>query len=550
MGTCTSNNKHPIQSHQNSFNKDIIESKSLEKEKNENNESQISTHRKNDNILSGFNKGIDRNIFKKDDESPQNVVNFNFELVGKGVGNPLENYSMEKPLFESSAGAIWLTKHKLTQTLRTMKIINKENNNEENEKKILSQINTIKTIDHPNIVKVFEFYNEKDRLYIIQEHGEGGELLDYIIENSPIDELSSAYIIYQILCAVYYGHNRNIFHLDLKPENVIIDYMSQGLVHVKVMDFGSNIVQNQITKNKASMPMSSVYFSPPEAFDGTYSSYSDLWSIGVMLYLLLSARVPFMGDKESEVKFKIIRGTFDLRDYPWNKTTKEAKDLIRRLIVKKPEDRITLKQAIDHPWFKKLGLKEKINYVEKDILLKQITNLTEYNFKQTLQDAVLSFLIHNSLHLPQMRDSCKMFNMIDTGNDGVITIDELTVGIMEILQFSSEESLQLAEDIMKNVDNKQKGYIEFEEFVKACVDKERLLGEDILRYAFNYFDKDKSGDITVEELKQAFFGERNSDKEDYLLIEKMMKEVDEDGNGEIDFSEFVKIMRSIINKDD
>lgn len=500
------------------------------------------------NILKGFPHGFSRIIFSKDNENQTATPNFSFDLVGKGVGNPLENYSIEHPLFESSAGAIWLAKHKLTQTLRTMKIINKEVSNDESESKILKQINVLKKIDHPNIVKVFEFYNEPTKLYIIQENGSGGELIDYIVENSPLDELSSAYIIYQVISAIYYGHSRRIFHLDLKPDNIIIDYASHGLVHIKVMDFGcSDIVEKQIKKTStgSNMPLSSVYFASPEALESNWNDKSDLWSIGVILYLLLSARVPFMGEKEFEIKEKIMQGTFDLREYPWNKISKEAKDLIRKLIVKKPEERIKLKAALEHSWFAKLNLREKAFHVPLETLEKQIINLRNYNHKKTLQDAVLSFLIHNSLHLPQMRDSCKMFSLFDLNNDGVIDKEEIEISIKNILQ--CENANEIAEDIMQNVDKKEYSWFEFEEFVKACVDKEKLLGEDILRYAFNYFDKDKSGDITVEELKQAFFGERSSSKEDYELIERMMKEVDEDGNGEIDFSEFVKIMRKIID---
>lgn len=291
------------------------------------------------------------------------------------------------------------------------------------------------------------------------------------------------------------------------------------------------------------MPMSSIYFASPEALEGRFSSNSDLWSIGVMLYLLLSERVPFMGEKEDEVKEKIHRGSFDLRDYPWNKISKEGKDLIKKLIVNNPDNRIKLRDALDHVWFKKLNLKERALYIEKDVLLKQINNLRGYSQHISLQDAVLSFLIHNSLHLPQMRDSCKMFDLFDANNDGVITVDDMEYGINKV--FNTDKSREMAEEIIDNIG--KGGCIEFEQFIKACVDKERLLGEDILRYAFNYFDKDKSGDITVEELKQAFFGDRGNSKEDYELIEKMMKEVDEDGNGEIDFNEFVKIMQSILD---
>lgn len=521
----------------------------------------LNSNNKASDILSGFKEGFKKYMFKENKEDSDKVSKqINFELAGKGIGNPLENYLIERPLYESSVGAIWLAKHKLTQTLRTMKIHSKDILNNYNEKALLQNLDVLRKMDHPNIVKIFEFYNETDKLYIIQEYGQGGDLLEYVVENSPIDEFSAAYIVHQILYAIYFGHLSNIFHLDLKPENIIIDYIANGLVHIKIMDFNcTEVKNNQILKKNNYMPMSSIYFAPPEAFNSVYNSYSDLWSIGVILYLLLSGKAPFMGEKENEVKEKINRGSYDIKNYPWNKISKEAKDLVNKLLVKNPDDRIKLKDALDHVWFKKLNLIEKTNYIERSVLLKQICNLKNYNYKKTLHDAVLTFLIHNSLHLPQMRDSCKMFNLFDYNKDGVVSIEDLNKAIENYIYnqdygeyYEEFENCEfLADEILSNVDKNQRGYIEFEEFVKACVDKERLLADDILRYAFSYFDKDKSGDITVGELMMAFFGDKNdnnnNNKESADLIERMMREVDEDGNGEIDFLEFTKIMRSIIS---
>ena len=510
------------------------------------------------NILNGFPLGIKAftlgNNIKDNDIDNHNEINreiksITFDIVGRSIGDPLEAYSVERPLFESNTGSIWLAKHKLTQTLRTMKIINKKIVNEDSEMMILHQINVLKKIDHPNIVKIFEFYNEKDKLYIVQEHGQGGQLMAYIIDNSPLDEFNSAYIVFQILCAIYYGHNSNIFHLDLKPDNIIIDYISNnGLVHIKIMDFGSTqIVEKEITKKSENIPLSSLYFTSPEGLDSQFSNKSDLWSVGIILYLLLSARVPFMGDQEDIIKEDIQSGVYDIREYPWDKISKEAKDLIKKLLDLDPESRITPKGALSHCWFEKLKLKENTILIDDNVIQLQLENLQNYGYKMSLQDAVLSFLVHNSLHLVQMRDSCQMFYLFDINNDGVITHDEIYDTLIKVIKLNEEESNKLAEEIMDRVDIKKVGYIEFEQFIKASVDKDKLLGEDILRYAFHYFDKDKSGNITAEELKLAFFGDRGSSKDDQEMIENMMKEVDEDGNGEIDFNEFVKIMRSLLN---
>lgn len=520
---------------------------SLTKDKNIRNEINLSTDsiKKIKDLLNGIPDNFkESNTGKIDEKSEEkkNKEGIKFELVRESNGDPLAVYSIERPLFESNTGVMWLAKHKLTQMLRTMKIINKRVVNE-NSDLILRQVNVLKGIDHPNIVKIFEFFNTKDKLYIIQEHGQGGQLMDYIIDNTPLDEFTSAYIIYQILYAMNYCHGYNTFHLDLKPDNILIDYISNGLVHIKIMDFGSSqIIEKEITKNTDDLPLSSLYFTAPEGLTNQYSNKSDLWSVGVILYLLLSGRVPFMGEREKEVIEKIDDGAFELRDYPWNKISIEAKDLIKKLLDIDMESRINANTALSHNWFMTMNIREKTLILDKEIVIEQIENMKNYAYKMSLQDAVLSFLVHNSLHIPQIRDSCTMFSLFDINNDGVVSHDELTEGIRTTLDINEDEAKELSDDIIEKVDINKVGYIEYEQFIKASIDKEKLLEEDILKYAFNYFDIDKSGIITIEELKLAFTNKGNQE-----YIEDMINEIDDDGNGEIDFSKFTKMMRSIIH---
>mmetsp|Transcript_6332 Transcript_6332/g.6586 ORF Transcript_6332/g.6586 Transcript_6332/m.6586 type:complete len:535 (+) Transcript_6332:39-1643(+) len=466
-------------------------------------------------------------------------------LIQLSTGTPLDNYISDKKLGEGSYGAVFRVKHKDIGVYRAMKkIFSSSNKDPEKEKDILNEIEMLKSLDHPNIVKVFEFYNTKEGYYIITEYCKGGELFDKILETAPIAEDAAAYMMYQILSAVFYCHNLNIIHRDLKPENILIENEEKetGYLNIKVIDFGTAKI---FDKNKSEKKViGSAYYIAPEVLNSKYNEKCDIWSCGVIMYILLSGKPPFGGD-DDEILDKIKRGKYDLRGDPWQRISAEAKDLIKHMLDMNTLSRISAQKALSHKWFKKFKMRERFTSIGAEKLKQSVENIKQFKSENKLQQAALAFLVHNSLHLPEVKDIVKVFKNIDQNGDGRITKEEMTIALGKIYNVADAEDE--VNEIFTNVDNDNNGFLEYEEYIRASIDKTTLLTDNILRYTFKFFDKDGSGEITADEISKVLF-QGNDKSVSEKLTKDLLKQIDKDENASIDFEEFKGMMIKLLNK--
>lgn len=458
-------------------------------------------------------------------------------IVNKTEGSPAEHYVIEKKLGEGSYGEVYKVRQKSINVVRAMKkIIRKDKSKDkENEKEVENEINLLKQIDHPNVVKIFEFYQTKQAYFIITEFCNGGELFDKIISNGPFTEVYSAYIMYQVLSAVLYCHNMNILHRDLKPENILIDQVEKdGFLNIKVIDFGTAKIFDKDRAEKK--VIGSAYYIAPEVLEKNYNNMCDLWSCGVILYILLTGKPPF-GGSDDEIQQRIKIGKYDESDL--SKCTKESRNLIRKLLELNPKKRITASDALNHEFFKVYKIKEMFNNISDEKIIKALNNLKKFEYEGKIQEAAFAFLVHNSLHLEEVKDIYKVFKRINKAGNGKINKKELKSALKEYLNSANPD--KETNKIFDVVDNDNNEYIEYEEFIRACIEKEHLLGEKILKYTFDFFDKDGSGDITLEEMK-AIFGD--TIKED--MLKRMIEKIDLDNNNSINLDEFKQMMSNIL----
>jgi len=468
----------------------------------------------------------------------------------KNEGNPESNYIKGAKLGEGAFGEVWSVKHKLTSAPRAMKILKKtlkEPKEIQDSVDILNEINLLKKIDHPNIVKIYEFYNLPDRFCLLTELCSEGELFQEIDKNDgPFKESDVAFIMFQLFSAVFYCHNLNIIHRDLKPENILIEKREKnGLLRVKIIDFGTaKICEKGRVEKKI---IGSSYYIAPEVLAKNYNQKCDLWSCGVIMFILLSGRAPFSGETDEEIINKIKIGTYDLKRSPWNTISKEAISLIQGLLQKDPNQRLTAEEALNSPWFKNLKTKEKLN--ELKVMkneAKFIQNLKSYHPAKLLQVATLAYLVHNFNQLEEVQEASKLFNKFDLNGDGKISKDELSKGIKSTIQISNEKLEEDVNNIFKALDTDNSGFIDFEEFVRAAIDKEKLLNEQTLKFAFQFFDKDGNGDITRDSIKNVFFPNINKNDVRESRLQSIIKDVDTNGDGKISFQEFSSVMRNIL----
>ena len=468
-------------------------------------------------------------------------------IVSQSKADPGLDYKKLNFLGEGSFAAVYRVQNRITDAVRAMKVINKSSTcSAEDDKEIFNEINILRTMDHPNILKIFEFYSNRESYSIVTELCSGGELFQEIVDKGPFTETYSAYVMYQIFSAINYCHKMNIIHRDLKPENIlIVDRDKNNYPRIKICDFGtSKMVEKGAVQKKL---VGSSYYIAPEVLKKRYNEKCDIWSCGVILYILLSARPPFGGDSDSEIMERVALGKYDIESKPFNKISKSAIDLIQKLLLMDVNKRISAEDALNHPWFKENKAKELYNQIKDENTLKKlINNLKNYKSDSVIQETALAYLVHN---FPQMKDvvnACKLFNQIDTSGDGKITQAELLKGLQKKIKSDTLE--EDVAKIYKNIDMDNNGYIEYEEFVRAAVSKERFLNENILRFAFRYFDKDDSGEITFDEIEEVFKQSIADKNKVHESLKKIISEVDINGDGVISFDEFSTVMKKMLKK--
>jgi len=271
-----------------------------------------------------------------------------------------DNYDIKEDLGKGAFSVVKLGINKKTGEKVAIKVIDKKAaSTEQDAKRLQTEVEILKKVKHPNIVCLKDMFETNEKLCLIMELVTGGELFDKIVEKGQYSEKDASVIVKKMLSAVEYLHSIGIAHRDLKPENLLL---KGGNVDTEVMlsDFGlSKIVGVESMMETA---CGTPYYVAPEVLSATgYDKEVDLWSCGVITYLLLCGFPPFYGETLQEVFEQIMKAEYDFPDPYWTEITKEAKDLIRKLLVVDAEKRLTATQALQHPWVHNGGPDKSLN---------------------------------------------------------------------------------------------------------------------------------------------------------------------------------------------
>ena len=466
-----------------------------------------------------------------------------------------KEYEPEGQLGEGDYGQVYLVKHKKMNLHRAMKVIPMKLKAEE---KVNEEIELIKQLDHPNIAKLFEYFCDDDKYYLITEYCEGGDLYDLIKKKKKFSEFSAAYIMFQIFRALIYCHNvHHLIHRDIKPENIVVfrkNNTMEDLYDVKLMDFGIAKIFNKNEKNNDNRIFGSLNYVAPEIIIGKYNEKCDIWSCGVLLYLLVTGVHPFKG-KESEILKKIRKGNYSFPSGFIEKSSGELRELINKCLINNPNERISANDALNHPFFSLYDINEFFTHVTPAFLNKTINNIKKYETKNSLQELCLTYFVHNYPNQEDIVLINKVFSKFNTSNNGKMTKEELKKGLLKY-SFSNKgkrskaAAEKEANHIFSKLDGNNNGFIECEEFVRAGLDKKIIKNKKVLKIMFNSLDKNKDGEISYEELKEVFNneGDNNNIKENEKNIIELMKSIDTDLNGQISFEEFYNMMLKLIDE--
>ncbi|XP_020574902.1 calcium-dependent protein kinase 26-like [Phalaenopsis equestris] len=381
--------------------------------------------------------------------------------------------------------------------------------------------------DHKNVVHIKGAYEDPLYVHIVMELCGGGELFDRIIERGHYSERKAAELTKIIVGVVEACHSLGVMHRDLKPENFLLANKDDDL-SLKAIDFGLSVFfkPGQIFTEVVGSP----YYVAPEVLCKHYGPEADVWTAGVILYILLSGVPPFWAETQQGIFDAVLKGHIDFVSEPWPIISDSAKDLIRKMLCPHPQDRLTAHQVLCHPWICENG-------VAPDQALDSavLSRLKQFSAMNKLKKMALR-VIAESLSEEEIAGLREMFIAMDTDSSGAISFDELKAGLRRYGSTLKDTEIR---DLMDAADVDKSGTIDYGEFIAATVHLNKLEREEHLVAAFSYFDKDRSGYITVDELQQACKEHNIADE----FIEDIIKEVDQDNDGRIDYSEFVTMMR-------
>ena len=467
--------------------------------------------------------------------SQKSKVDFAFKaknLFKQHSNDPWKVYKELSTLGEGSFGVVkkvCLINHE--DTIRAMKIIPKQNI-EENEEgtNFVDEISILKNLEHPNIMKIYECFEDEENVYIISEFCDEGDLLSKIEKVHSFNEIVVKFLMGQIFNAVAYLHSNRVFHGDIKLENVMIYKLSkkEGMqisrintdlkknknlqkeidksfnnktfkskksfnyildmynYEVKLIDFGCCKYLKQKKDNKISGIIGTAIYCSPEIIDDLYDEKSDEWACGVLMYMLLSGRKPFDGYTEEEIFANIKKGDYSFNYPEFKNVSKNCLKLIERLLEPNPKKRIKASEALHHEFFLE-------NYnpftMNQDVDKKDIDS---NDFKKAFKDNNIEF---------------------------------------------TEEDINRIMDVLDSDGNNS---IEYQEFLRAMCDKKALHSDENLKSVFETIDEDKKGFINVDDIKNFIFKKKEIEDKKFL---EYLNRIGMNLNSKLNYDDFVDIIR-------
>jgi calcium-dependent protein kinase len=519
-------------------------------------------------------------------EAPKDISNMKIKannLVMERHQSPWQFYEELEEIGSGMYGVVKKVRLKTNpEIIRAMKIIPEENVLQGEGASLIDEIEILKNLEHPNIMKIYEcFVDENNNYYIVSELCDQGHLLSKMEKLGKMDQIVVKYLMDQIFNAVAYLHSKNILHGDIKLENVLLNkitkrggrrftninldfnsneeltedinknfgkrktsnksnnYIKDMMNYeIKLIDFGCSkyfVRRNKKKKKLRGIIGTSIYCSP-EVVDNLYDERSDEWSCGVLMYILLSGVPPFFGDTEEEIFEKIKKCKYDFTPAPFKKVSKNCKDLIRRLLEPKKQYRIKANEALRHPFFTESFDPNSAMTEDKDLnVLKNFINPLKYCSK--FHEAIAVFLCVNYLPPDEEKTLKTVFRYLDKDGKGIITKEIMKKSLEEIGIDISDEDLQ---KVFDDIDEDGSSFIEYQEFIRNTCDIKKLINEPNLKNVFHVICGEKDL-MTGQDIKNFVF-------HDSIVREETLKEYfDSFGmkfEDSIGFDDFFKMIKN------
>ena len=324
---------------------------------------------------------------KSDVGSLMQSASYNLKETRK-VGNELKNteykfnelYRLTKELGEGAYSVVYQAKNRKTKELVAVKVINKSRLPKEEYLNLTNEVAIMQKLDHPNIVKFIDYFDEKESCFIVTELCSGGELLDHILKHK-YSEGNAATVIRIICKALQYCHTNGIVHRDLKPENVLLKDNNSRTENIKLADFGFAKFTSFVGLSTA---CGSPHYVAPEILNGErYGPSVDMWSLGVIMFIMLSGEPPFFCENETKMFNKIRQCDYKFHPEKWGTVSDNAKDLISKLLIVDFQSRLSPLEVLEHPWINNM------EEIGSNLLLDAAENMKKWNARKRLIGGIM-----------------------------------------------------------------------------------------------------------------------------------------------------------------
>jgi calcium-dependent protein kinase len=410
----------------------------------------------------------------------KSIENINFmkeDFVVENTNNILKTYQIEaEPIDKGHFTEIRKAVHLKTGESRAIKLIKTHHNGAPTIEEVLHEISVIKALDHPYIIKIYEYFIAKTNFYIVMEFINGNPLFEYMFEKKvEINEKFIGDVMFKTLSALNHIHLKDFVHGYIQNKNILFD--GNG---VTLIDFSNSVSLANFLPLDMRKPEPSIW-SSPELLDGDITDKADIWALGIVFYMLLTGIAPFVEDDTELMKAQIKKHQFARDINKLSEVSPIAIDLLSKMLTKDSKTRLTASECLKHEFF--ASCQKQVDPKAFDHVL---GNIRHYTIKNKLQQAVYAYYLAAVLNNHEQQEIVEVFQAIDKNKDGQISKDELKQGLALAGRIYSSDEI---DEIFNKIDTEKKGLITFREYFAAAIDKNMALNEDRLRKFFNHIDK-------------------------------------------------------------
>ena len=432
---------------------------------------------------------------------------------------------------------VFKVKNIKTNEIKVMKIIKR--NTIDDDKNFIKEIKTLTQLENANINTLIEYFIDENNYYLISDYVPNGELSVYLSQCKFLNEQQAQYIMSQLLDAVNYIHNNSIIHSDITLDHILIEKISDNkdkLPMIKLIDVG---IANFLSNNNTTYSP----FISPEVIDNKYSYKCDIWSCGVIMYMLLKGEAPFKGSTREEVYSKIRKEEIDFDNI--GGLSRDAKDLLSKMLERDPEKRFAAKECLKHKWMKLFNERksENNNANSTQVSSKSIKEVSSSNAIEKLQSSIINYINHYVSYNSEEEKLNKIFKQSDKKGKGMISLEEsehlFNVFFMEK---SNVQNFFQKNTIMKILENEKqikKGFISNDIFIKIAMEQVEKLNEANLKNAFDKFHISKDAMLTKEEIQSVL------SKKEFMYKKELIQQINSQ-NDYITYDLFKNIIDSLL----